>query len=441
MDEKLTLHFDKSNRFNQSNNIELKASAYKENIINCVNSKAYKGTEMQKWISHQPGIVSGHEFTIYGDYNYGKIESALRCIISEQAVLRSSYRFYSNQLFISEYPMTKNWGIPFTNIEDFSKDEKESILNLESQRFDENSIFKDGKLASELHVYKTEKNEYKIFLRIHHMFWDGMSAELFESQVQAYLSGDKKRYSSIYPYSEYVEMVNAHSLNEILLDVYGEKMEIERFIENIKFYTQTSLATIPIPLSDYYQNKVLSNTWGILGNIIKSTDDLFAIRDTNSSIPLLILHHAREGKVGKYKNTLGLFLELVPISLSNSNVDDLEVEFNSILKTYNEIKKEGSINILEYLKSKSLGDFTISMIEKVPVLNFLGLYDFINTESNCDSIEIKRIQEETNSKALIIALSEKIIHLRMFVSKEVADLIKTKLLKEFSSEKKIAFAK
>ncbi|MGL5767140.1 MAG: amino acid adenylation domain-containing protein, partial [Sarcina sp.] len=121
-------------------NILLNSITYKDietegEIEKCLE---YKATAMQNWISNQPNVVSGHNITIKEVDNITVIEEALLKLIKHHNVLRSSYFYKNNELFVKIHDFKNELSLNYKNISNLSNLEIEEILEKENLKFTDN---------------------------------------------------------------------------------------------------------------------------------------------------------------------------------------------------------------------------------------------------------------------------------------------------------------
>lgn len=411
---------------------------YKENITYKVPITTYKGTEMQSWIYNQPSTVSGAVLALEGDYSDEDIVNALQKVIQNNGVLRSSYQVVKGELIIREYDFDPDWHICLKSLENHNQADIEKIYQREQDRFDCNEIFQSKELASELIVYKEQEGHYKVYLRIHHIFWDAKSAEIFEEQVKQILNDPKQALEKQPTYKDYVEMLQVNMATDATLIHYHDDLEMKEFNQNCERYMQyretrqsDSISTITVKVDE---SNLYSNLWGMLGKIIISYEKHFSSNQTHKQkLPAFILYHGRSGKGEKYKGTMGMFLELVPILLESQSLHLIDTSLKSQIEKYKMFKSEIGISFLDYLKMIDNNLDKEKLFEHLPVLNFLGIYDFLDGDKELSTIESRDLSKSTSNHALIVSINHQQIEISMYTDKNVAQEIKTDINKEIKT--------
>ncbi|WP_330927520.1 amino acid adenylation domain-containing protein [Enterococcus sp. BWB1-3] len=413
---------------------------YKEDISCKVPIDIYKATRMQAWIHQQPSTVSGAIIDLQGEYTDDAVEHAIRNVIQHNGVLRSSYRYINHELFINEYSASDNWKVSIVDLSSCGIEEVDRIYLQEQRRFDCNEIFCSEELASELIVFKEKFGHYRVYLRIQHILWDARSAEIFEEQIRGCLETPSIPLKEAPGYKQYVDTVQAHSLSGHSSKVYHEELPMEQFKRASQLHkgrreekNSDTLSTIVITPSMKTEDSLLTNLWGVLGKIILSYDRQFdKTRSNAKNSPAFILYHGRSGKTEMFKHTMGLFLELVPILVSDQNVEILDISLKSQLETYKSLKKHICIDFLEYLSFLETGAGECFDYDHIPVLNFLGIYDFLDESDAFSNTQMKRLKKSTSNHALIVSVKNEAIQISMYANEDRAMAVKNEIEKEMN---------
>ena len=383
----------------------------------------YKATSMQRFFLKQESVISGHYFEVNGTYSKQEIEEALKLVIEKQGVLRSGIKIENGNTVINEYQYNGTWYFPYHDISLMEDEKKEYILQLERDKFDDNEQFETKVLLSNMVIYKTSQSTHVIILRIHHIFWDARSAEIFEEEVNECLR-KKKISDAIRPYDEFTrEIVNElekpqdnllYPLIRICKDKKNESI-VERRRATRSFYN------VPIKLSKEMYQTFLKDTWGIIAKIIAN---VFPEMVNDNELGFTILYHSRDGKNQTYNNTLGLFLDLIPIFVKNSSVESMNQDIMESIKNYKDIKKETSLNFLDFEEKDG------TYVPKI-IVNYLG--EFENNMNPQENKIIKRKLETSSSNyGVIVSLSAQYLNLGMFLSEEEVQEVYRKLIGYFN---------
>jgi amino acid adenylation domain-containing protein len=383
----------------------------------------FKGTLMQRWISNQPSVISGHFVVLKGNNLEKNIKEALKKIISAQAVLRSGIKEVKNDILINEFSYTDRWYIPYDDISSHTPQEITRILNIEKDKFEDNKQFINKKLASNLVVYRTSENEHIVVLRIHHALWDAKSAEIFERNLNLILRGDEL-INDIKPYSEFVNMINQELLDDDKVELFGGmKNTLQKCMEFEKVKTiQKNFYNIPISLNNDEIKNFAKHTWGNIGNMISL---LYEERFKNDEIYFMILYHSRGGKARKFKDTMGLFLDLIPVKLLKGTKEDMDCQIMNCIKKFKDLKFKTILNTLDLYNN------SIEHIKSNIIVNYLGMFDLkINQHSN--EIQKMNLVSKNGNNSLIISFSNSYLNIGMFILEEDVKRISKHILDYFT---------
>ena len=400
---------------------------YKQDFKSKNKYSIYKATKMQQWIKKQPMIVSGAIFDIEGDYDYKDIINSLKKVVKENGVLRSSYVYIDNVLNIKEYPFDMSWEISFVDLSDRYIEDIKLIYEIEQNRFEDNEIFKENEHACELVLLKENDTKYRVYLRIHHIFWDAYSAEIFEKSVKNNLEFPDLESDTIPSYSEYAKLVN--STEEVNHRIFSIK-SFEEVSNQYKtgFVKNNSKVFSSIIVKPKFRKELplIDNLWGVIGRTILSYGKQFNINeDWPSKMPAFILFKGRCGKLEKFSNTLGMFLELIPVIVKNGSLSELD---NSLRCQVEEYKNSRNITSLDFINFISSNDFRQQdefEYNHVPVVNFLGIYEFLEGNEFFSSIKLKRLKKGTSNNSLIISIKEETVQVGIYASEEKALTLKS----------------
>jgi hypothetical protein len=172
-----------------------------------------------------------------------------------------------------------------------------------------------------------------------------------------------------------------------------------------------------------------NNTWGTIGDIITL---IFEERLENNEMNFMILYHSRHGKTIQFKDTMGLFLDLIPVKIIKNTEESMNCQIMTCIRRFKELKDETILNTLDFYNNRSDYPEGIDMIIKsIITVNYLGMFELeINQYSN----KIQKMDLELNheSNALIISLSNSYLNIGMFNTEEGANGISQCIIKYFA---------
>ena len=400
---------------------------YKQDFKSKNKYSIYKATKMQQWIKKQPMIVSGAIFDIEGDYDYTDIINSLKKVVKENGVLRSAYVYIDNVLNIKEYPFDTAWEISFVDLSDRYIEDIKLIYEIEQNRFEDNEIFKENEHACELVLLKENDTKYRVYLRIHHIFWDAYSAEIFEKSVKNNLEFPDLKSDTIPSYSEYAKLVN--STEEVNHRIFSIK-SFEEVSNQYKtgFVKNNSKVFSSIIVKPKFRKELplIDNLWGVIGRTILSYGKQFNINeDWPSKMPAFILFKGRCGKLEKFSNTLGMFLELIPVIVKNGSLSELDNSLRCQVEEYKNSRNITSLDFINFISSNDYKQEDEFEYDHVPVVNFLGIYEFLEGNEFFSSIKLKQLKKGTSNNSLIISIKEETVQVGIYASEEKALTLKS----------------
>ncbi|HHT25430.1 MAG TPA: hypothetical protein GXZ76_07980, partial [Clostridiaceae bacterium] len=152
----------------------------------------YRPTYQQAYFLKMDKLsVSMSNVTIYGEYSRKKVIDAIKQIISEESVLRTSYDSYRNYLIEHGYTNTHN--IAFIDIRNSSVSNKQLIEDVERKYVYSNKKNEDLTFfLSKISCIQFADDAFYINILIHHAIWDMSSGLAFERRLKKILDEEKK---------------------------------------------------------------------------------------------------------------------------------------------------------------------------------------------------------------------------------------------------------
>ena len=405
---------------------------YKQDFKTENNYSTYKATKMQQWIKKQPMIVSGAIFDIEGDYDYKDIINSLKKVVKENGVLRSSYDYINNVLIIKEYFFDKDWEIPFVDLSDRCVEDIKLIYEIEQNRFEDNGIFKENDHACELVLFKENNTKYRIYLRIHHIFWDACSAEIFEESVKKYLDFPDIKSENIPSYSEYAKLINfTEEAKQQIFSIKSFEEVSNRYKTGYVKNNSNVFSSITVRPKIGKEELLIDKLWGVIGRTILGYGKQFSINEKwLSKMPAFILFKGRCGKLEKFSNTLGMFLELIPVIVKNGELNEIDNSLRLQVEEYKNSRNSTTLDFINFIASSDYKEQDEFKYNHVPVVNFLGIYDFLEENNFFSDIKMKRLKKGTSNNSLIISIKEETVQVGIYASEEKALTLKADIERE-----------
>jgi len=390
-------------------------------------TRVYPITAMQKILLETNLTYSGAIMDFDYEINVDLLNKSIACVVNEQGLLRSVLIRSGNQIMLQEHNVVHELNIPYLDLSNASEEQNEQvhqyIYEMYAEHLENTDLY--NKLLYKVILVKFSYSHYKLYLPINHLIFDAMSVEVLQERIQqAYENNGELRESSLLPYEHYVIEV-MKGPQEISEQALIERFNLEQFQESFRTYFEkykkASMinTTISIPLTEEIRESVEEMSWEISSRIFLKILELNFDLDT---IPFALMQTGRKYQSHNYYNTIGAFIDILPLSLPRDQHADSET-INELIT----LASEKNINFAalltheepksKYKKVKQIlkeiyGSGTIN----IPIFNFLGLYD---SQSKMKE-ELSRIKEIHGGKVknlsteVAIGVQENELVIRLF---------------------------
>lgn len=366
-------------------------------------------------------------------------------VINSQGLLRSKLVQKEKQIEIHEYESIDDIRIPYIDLSLYSKKNvdvmKEKIIG---EIYRENLENKDSiynKLLYKVIIVKYSENKYKVFLPFNHIIFDAMSSDFIKNAlIKAYSNnGELVVLSNALTYEDYIQQIKKGPINFSEDDLI-ENFKLKEFSTNLIKYSKEfkksnlSHTLISLKLDDNIVEGMQDILWNIsLKLFIKIINFNFNI----ICIPFAILHSGRRYENKNYYDTLGEFLDIIPLTSDIKNI----IEFNQVKNLIN-LAYNKNINFLALILDKELKARYKKVTEifesidmkniNIPVFNYLGLYE--------NQVELEELYSYKSSyknqeirTTVDISIKENSLIISTFCKKDEIDTL-SKVLKDYLKE-------
>jgi len=332
----------------------------------------YLAPAMQKsFLKMTSQVIVNEKIVIEGLYSENLIVEGIRQIIKNNDVLRTSYQIINGEYMVFEHLYTKNWDIPYVNISYNTCEDKKAIYDM----IENKSLWKyrNGEKNNLSNIVVTKESEVRHVIHIvaSHAVWDKTSTQIFQEELESIIKSEQiEQKENNKQYKEYVQ--------EIIENQEDQKVVNQEFINSANIFVENNAdkklirtESALIKMGKHTSNLYKENPWGVLPyilNIIMKSNNLIS-KDMNS-YPALILQEDRRYMNKDYTNTLGAFLDAIPIIVP-CNQDIIDSNIEREIKNYQITKQKTHINLLNDLMTQD----TCITIEKLPLINYHGIFD------------------------------------------------------------------
>lgn len=323
-----------------------------------------KGSNYSGFISHFDGIISKN-----------RIKNTIADVISNNQLLHCSLVETDGEKKWCEHEVLKLETImsnylTYVDISMYTESVKTTIINKLSEEILLRT-YSNNELLWRMCVLKESDTRHLIIWGADHLIFDGMSAEIIKTQIEQGLKGTTSMENTIRSFKEYVDVLNEGPLG------ISEKELIEKFNlvkwseNNRKVMAQPKRNTalrnnieIIIPLSDKKHLDIWWYAFDFVSDILRDY--------TNTEvIPFAVLEYARSYQGKDFYNSVGEFLDIVPIISEKGNRTSVETAI--------QLCKDHSINYLALLGEERFS-------KDYPKLNQLLRKYYFNDKQYCNFI-------------------------------------------------------
>lgn len=222
---------------------------------------------------------------------------------------------------------------------------------------------------SQFMILREADQKYRIVFAVHHALWDKMSSLVLEDQIQSYLDG--KKVVNHLPYAHYVASLN-HEIVDV--QVQGIKCSFVKLLQTYTLATQDNpilkLESSCLKLPDnLYENYHQLNIWDLLVHLVRViAQENGLLTSQIKEIPIQIVQEGRNKLATDYSQSLGLFVDFAPLSISNEE-DQQSASMTHRISYLDCLKKKNNLLWQEVFEAYS------NELNAVLLVNYLGIYD------------------------------------------------------------------
>lgn len=330
---------------------------------------------------------------------------AFRVVLEQQGLLRSTVSDIEGKLHWKEYTIDQATQLPLLNISMYTPEAQTKIMDfLSDEVMDQQFNCKDRLMYAALWIKRSEK-EHILFLRMHHSLYDVMSLKIIPnsllSNYSKILHGDKESIQKPASYQHYAVQMNKGPLNidtKQIKDIFEletyqlKKKELVGLLKQKQ--KKVNYINHRIPLNESVAEDAVFEI--SLGFFIKVLSTYFNC----SSLPFSILSFGRNYCGIKYYETVGEFIDIVPMYFrADMDKDELRSMLRSRIKTI----EDHNINFMNMWQDPFLNSKWNDLVSYfLPVIDHTGFYDLIfnfqgeHSEEEIDAFE-KRLKEQVES--------------------------------------------
>ncbi len=232
------------------------------------------------------------------------------------------------------------------------------VINTEEQRCNSivNELFNrkhDKELPYEIVLLRYENNHYKLAIIINHIFYDGISNDLFTRRIKDKLSNISTPLNA--DYSEYAYKVGEYA-GQCDISLLEREMELKEFLKlhkNVKKLKKKGFQRVCIPIN--HQKDVMGQ---VMESVISMTSDSY----DGDERPVLLIFNGRYCEENGTAGAIGNCLDILPMVASKETTND-KIAYKT------ELLKSKKVNVLDILSETGKVDIEEEILKKSIILN------------------------------------------------------------------------
>ncbi|MET7018847.1 amino acid adenylation domain-containing protein [Bacillus mycoides] len=395
-----------TNQINKFNDTILKAGVIKE----------YPTSAIQKITWETNKTYSGAIMEFNQKVNVDLLKKSIVSVINKQGLLRSILIMSDGDMKIEEHDIVENMNIPYLNLEGVNENLKKQVMDfIIGELYRENLENRNGmfnKLLYKMIIVKFDSTKFMVYMPFNHLIFDGMSMEIIKANIRrAYSNNGEFKEQVVCGYDTYVGQLHLGP-QDVSEKELMKKFNLNYFRESFKKYDQVfknssfSNNTISIKLTMDIYERIKEMSWNVSINIFQK---ILECNFDMESIPFVMMYQDRKHKINNYYNTVGEFIDVLPLNFKKGEMFDL-TQVNSLIS----FAREKNINFSTLLGNTHLkeqykkinnalkGMYTDSI--NVPIFNYLDIYD-AKEENKELGVEVERALSESGELSMEIVVT------------------------------------
>lgn len=394
--------------------------AFESNILNGEVEKEYRLAPIQQFFLDSERY-SGTLLYFDQILDINIFNQTIKTLLLNQGIFRSTLVKRNNLLFWSQHELQENIEIPYVDISNLKKESKIDLLKNISEKYyfkayDQIKYVLEGTLEETYNnsllyrmlLLKVTERDYYLFLPVNHSIFDAMSGEIVKSNISEYynriLNGEVIGLENNKQYVDFVDQVRKGPVNitdkELMEEI--EVLEYSKYTEllNEKIIKYNSDKSTYVKFEfEFGNDEELSddNAWQVAFEVFNSfIQEYIGI----NALPIMIYYYGRNYEEKGYFNTIGEFIDMIPVFIRGNLTSDEMVEKTQEAIAFSEKHNINfsnlSLNKSQQLRTPEICDFVNERNEKVSmVFNFQGKFE--EKEMNLfEEILYERLMHELN---------------------------------------------
>ncbi|QUH28820.1 non-ribosomal peptide synthetase [Vallitalea guaymasensis] len=254
------------------------------------------------------------------------LQEAMLYLISKQGLLRSILVQEEQEYYWQEHNVPDRIKVPYIDLSEYNLKFKEEFLKINIRQYFTRGYEKENSLLYKMLLVKENLKEYLLVLPFSHVIFDAMSSEILSRKLLEYYDalekGEEISDEEVESYESYVEQIKnvGHWITEDdVIDIF-ELDEFEKYTSRMKCSSlEHNEARVTAFNYDISLKEIETTNYSIepskmsLDLISNVCQKYFGV----PKVPMYMIGYGRKYEDKTYFNTIGEFIDLVPILVTN----------------------------------------------------------------------------------------------------------------------------
>nr|WP_225445803.1 non-ribosomal peptide synthetase [Paenibacillus arenosi] len=299
-------------------------TAYRDGWLRQPTIGRFEVSAIQRAFLASDAAYSGVVLPIHAALESEQIREGVSLVIRDHALLRSELSMTGGgEWEWSEYEWTADLAVPFLDITECSLSEQALVMQELITELYYAPYEVIGRPLYRLLLVKLNIREYRLVLPCHHAIYDGMSGDILERAVMDKLLvhslPSPTRQQPIFHYRDFVSQIKRgpqisepELITNFRLETYHHASKqlydwLQRYEEQ-----PTRQYRIEVPFEQYYDKLKAEQLFSLCLNMVEQFGSMYRLP---SPLPLLMFHYGRRYEQSSFYDTIGPFIDLLPMVL------------------------------------------------------------------------------------------------------------------------------
>ncbi|AGX44725.1 condensation domain-containing protein [Clostridium saccharobutylicum] len=318
------------------------------------------------------------------------LHKAILHLISKQGLLRSILVKEEEEYLWQEYNVPEKLSIPYVDLSEYDPEFNKEFLKINIGQYFTKGYEKEKSLLYKMLLVKENLKDYLLVLPFSHAIFDAMSSEILSRKIFEYYdaleNGKDITDAEVESYESYIEQVKQGSKSiteEEVINVFGLE-EFERYLSKIEdTSSKCGIAKVTAFNYDISLEEIQKSNFGGESSEIplELVNSVCQKHFSIPKVPIYMIGYGRKYEEKTYFNTIGEFIDLIPILGCNDGNDKRKLMEQAQDKL--NISSKHGINFFNLIFGKEISESDKKMqylmkkhsLEHSIVFNFQGKFE------------------------------------------------------------------